>query len=257
MPTQSVTVFLNNSSANTDNFTIRDCFGNVLATGITRAQLISGYNIVIDTLCGTFSLVSNSVECPNVTQNVLIPYRWMFNQSGNTFSTSEEACFAAQGGPNFWENSTVMSVGLTLSANSSLTTRYTPVSTGWYSVALIRTGSTEWPFYAIRVDSNSQVIEVVNCIGVSTTTTTTTAAPPPPPSPGSDVNLKTNIKLIGKSESGINIYSFNYINDLETTYQGVMAQELVGTEFENALGIDERGFYYVDYTKIDVEFKKI
>jgi hypothetical protein len=51
----------------------------------------------------------------------------------------------------------------------------------------------------------------------------------------SDQRLKTNIKFLYKSPSGINVYSFNYIQDPSVTYQGVMAQELVGTEFQKAV----------------------
>ncbi len=72
----------------------------------------------------------------------------------------------------------------------------------------------------------------------------------------SDRRLKTNINLLGKSPSGINIYSFNYLDDLETIYQGVMAQELIGTPFEKAVIHGEK-FMAVNYDLIDVEFKEI
>lgn len=72
----------------------------------------------------------------------------------------------------------------------------------------------------------------------------------------SDSRLKENIKLVGKSEKGINIYEFNYIGQ-EGLYEGVMAQELLETEFTEAAVLTDSGFYEVDYSKIDVEFKKI
>jgi len=72
----------------------------------------------------------------------------------------------------------------------------------------------------------------------------------------SDISLKTNILKIGTSELGLNIYTFNYIGDNDV-YQGVIAQDLIETEFEDALIIDDNGKYLVDYSKIDVEFKKI
>lgn len=74
----------------------------------------------------------------------------------------------------------------------------------------------------------------------------------------SDVRLKQNIQLIGVSKLGINIYTFEYIEQvgLEGTYQGVMAQELIGTEFESALIFDGE-YYAVDYSKLDVEFIKL
>jgi hypothetical protein len=72
----------------------------------------------------------------------------------------------------------------------------------------------------------------------------------------SDNRLKENISLMGKSPMGINIYQFNYIGK-DGLYEGVIAQELLNTEFENALVIGEDGMYAVDYSKLDVEFKQI
>lgn len=62
----------------------------------------------------------------------------------------------------------------------------------------------------------------------------------------SDIRLKTNIKFI-KKINGVNKYSWNYIWDLETTYYGVIAQELLGTKFKKALRIDKNGYYMVNY----------
>ena len=67
----------------------------------------------------------------------------------------------------------------------------------------------------------------------------------------SDTRLKEDISLIGKSPSGLNIYKFKYLNG-DNYYQGVMAQEV---PHASTLGKD--GFYKVDYSKVDVEFKKI
>lgn len=72
----------------------------------------------------------------------------------------------------------------------------------------------------------------------------------------SDIGYKENINLIGKSNNGLNIYEFNYKNE-EGLYQGVLAQELIGTTFENALSLNIDGLYEVDYNKIDVKFKKL
>ena len=72
----------------------------------------------------------------------------------------------------------------------------------------------------------------------------------------SDIRYKENINLIGKSPSGLNIYEFNYKNQ-EGLYNGIIAQELIGTHFENVLSINNEGMYDVDYNRIDVEFKKI
>lgn len=72
----------------------------------------------------------------------------------------------------------------------------------------------------------------------------------------SDRRLKKNIKLIGKSSSGINIYAFEYINKMfgDGVWQGAMSDEvpshaLIKNIFEEYDG--------VDYSKIDVEFKQV
>lgn len=71
----------------------------------------------------------------------------------------------------------------------------------------------------------------------------------------SDRRLKKNIKLIGVSASGLKIYSFEYINKSigDGVFQGVMSDE-IPKEAVIPSGI---GFDLVDYSKIDVEFKKI
>ena len=72
----------------------------------------------------------------------------------------------------------------------------------------------------------------------------------------SDIEYKENIELVGKSNNGINIYRFNYKGE-SGLYEGVMANELVGTKFEKALKINEKGLYSVYYNKLDVQFKKL
>ena len=67
----------------------------------------------------------------------------------------------------------------------------------------------------------------------------------------SDIRLKEDIELLGKSPSGINIYSFKYIGE-EEKYQGVMAQEVLWASTP-----DEKGYYSVDYSKLDVDFIKL
>ena len=70
----------------------------------------------------------------------------------------------------------------------------------------------------------------------------------------SERSLKKNIKLIGKSNSGINIYLFEYIDKIfgEGTYQGAMVDEVPEYAIVN-MG-NHKG---VDYSKIDIEFKRI
>ena len=70
----------------------------------------------------------------------------------------------------------------------------------------------------------------------------------------SDRRLKKNIKKIKKSPSGLNIYSFEYIDESygKGVYEGVMSDEIPTQAVTNVDGYDR-----VDYSKIDVEFKKI
>ena len=65
--------------------------------------------------------------------------------------------------------------------------------------------------------------------------------------------LKENISLIGKSNNGINIYSWNYKQGVydQGTYTGVMAQEVPWAT------VKVGDYLHVDYTKVDVEFNKI
>ena len=66
----------------------------------------------------------------------------------------------------------------------------------------------------------------------------------------SDIRLKENIELIGKSPSNINIYKFNYKN-IPTIYQGAMAHEVPWASVRH-----DNGYMMIDYGKIDVELKE-
>jgi len=74
------------------------------------------------------------------------------------------------------------------------------------------------------------------------------------PGYGSDITLKENINLVGKSKSGINIYEFDYINKKygNGRYRGVMAQEVPSASFTGP-----EGTLMVDYSKIDVQFEEL
>ena len=65
----------------------------------------------------------------------------------------------------------------------------------------------------------------------------------------SDERLKQNIKFLGTRE-GINIYSYNYTWDADTKYIGVMAQEILQSEYSDAIEIDEQGFFRVHYDRL-------
>ena len=72
---------------------------------------------------------------------------------------------------------------------------------------------------------------------------------------GSDKRLKKNINKIGESPSGLNIYSFEYIDTKfgEGLFQGVMSDEVPKEAVIN--GYD--GYDRVNYSLLDVEFKQI
>jgi len=66
----------------------------------------------------------------------------------------------------------------------------------------------------------------------------------------SDIRLKEKIDRVGGSESGINIYEFNFKGNSQR-YRGVIAQEVPEVTQEI------NGFKYVDYSQIDVDFEVI
>ena len=67
----------------------------------------------------------------------------------------------------------------------------------------------------------------------------------------SDIRLKDDINLIGKSPSGINIYTFKYKGD-DKKYQGVMAHQV-----PHVSTVNDDGYLMVDYNKLDVQFKEV
>jgi len=70
----------------------------------------------------------------------------------------------------------------------------------------------------------------------------------------SDRKLKKNIKKIGESPSGLNIYNFEFKDSKygKGLFQGVMSDEVP----REAVSI-VNGYDYVDYNMLDVEFKQI
>ena len=70
----------------------------------------------------------------------------------------------------------------------------------------------------------------------------------------SDVHLKKEIALVSESSSGVNIYTFQYKDKKygEGVYRGVMAQEVPWASVKTS-----DGYLAVDYSKIDVDFKRI
>ena len=71
----------------------------------------------------------------------------------------------------------------------------------------------------------------------------------------SDSRLKEDIKKVGQSISGYNIYKFKYL-DSPLYYYGVMAEEVLAKKPE-AVGRMDNGYFGVDYNQIDVEFREV
>jgi len=73
----------------------------------------------------------------------------------------------------------------------------------------------------------------------------------------SDRNLKENIVEVAKSENGLTIYHFDYINKEygEGRYEGVMAQDLLETNPDAILQVGDK--LAVNYDLIDVNFRRI
>ena len=91
---------------------------------------------------------------------------------------------------------------------------------------------------------------------IDTTITLTFSNPLAQPS---DIRLKNILKKIGTTEEGINIYSFIYKKQfgIDGIFQGVIAQELIGTPYENAL-VQVGDYYYVNYYKLkSISFERI
>ena len=70
----------------------------------------------------------------------------------------------------------------------------------------------------------------------------------------SDVRLKDDIELLGAYKD-VNIYRYKYIWDKNTTYVGVMAQELLESKYKDVVELDDTGYYKVNYTKLREQIK--
>ena len=100
----------------------------------------------------------------------------------------------------------------------------------------------------LQSEVDAEINRIIDAYNASKAGTTNTGGLPP-----SDIRLKENISLIGKSNNGINIYSWNYKQGVydQGTYTGVMAQEVPWAT------VKVGDYLHVDYTKVDVEFNKI
>ena len=74
----------------------------------------------------------------------------------------------------------------------------------------------------------------------------------------SDIRLKDSIELLQEGMDGEpNIYSFKYKWDSNTTWSGVMAQELLNTKHADAVILSPEGYYKVDYGKLGIPMTQL
>lgn len=72
----------------------------------------------------------------------------------------------------------------------------------------------------------------------------------------SDIRAKKNIKFI-KEIGVVNLYQFEYIHLPGRVFEGVIAQELLDTEYEKSVIKSDSGLLMVDYNGLDIKFKEI
>jgi hypothetical protein len=64
------------------------------------------------------------------------------------------------------------------------------------------------------------------------------------------MRLKKDIKF-KEVKNGLNIYSFKYVWS-GVLQVGVMAQEILTTDYSEAVSVDKNGYYMVDYDKLPI-----
>ena len=131
----------------------------------------------------------------------------------------------------------------------SSTLSHTPTSWGSSKTIYLRFKLSPHTSAASDVRTVSISVNGVTAGGGNVTCTTNV--------PKSDIRFKTNIDRIGYSDMNIPIYLFNYKDDLNTTYKGVMAQDLLKLGFKDSVIVGDDGYYRVDYSKLDVELERI
>jgi hypothetical protein len=74
----------------------------------------------------------------------------------------------------------------------------------------------------------------------------------------SDERWKQNIESVGISPSGLPIYEWEYLEELNIPgkYRGTIAQELIKCNRRDAIVKDRDGYYWVNYNKIDIKLEK-
>jgi hypothetical protein len=80
----------------------------------------------------------------------------------------------------------------------------------------------------------------------------------------SDKRLKKNIEFLYEQPNGLKIYQYEFRDEiilrqpeLKGKWQGVIAQDLINTKFENSLTLEDDGFFMVNYDKLGFKQTKI
>jgi len=71
----------------------------------------------------------------------------------------------------------------------------------------------------------------------------------------SDIRLKRDIKLLGRLDDGLGLYSYRYLWS-DTVYVGVMAQE-VADKMQSAVVMGQDGYLRVDYAKLGLQLRTL
>lgn len=75
----------------------------------------------------------------------------------------------------------------------------------------------------------------------------------------SDIRLKKNIRLVGRTPQGLTLYRFSYVPaaQIDGEFIGVMAQDLLASPFADAVYQADSGFLMVDYGRLPLEFIRL
>ena len=247
--TSKITTFLTNTVRSTTTAYQANTYKNTTYLTNTSRTTTFLTNTVRSTT--TAYQANTSTQTSNVTY-FNTTYTTTFSTSGggvskpisgsSTVSDSTAACATFLPSQGWFTNLNSSGIPVTYStvmyASSSLNSYYSAGWRGFGNNSLLAT-------HAIKTNSAGTVTHLVTCSGGG-------GCP-------SDRRLKKNIKLIGVSKNGINIYSFEYkSSDIGSgVFKGVMADEV--EHIKGAVTVDENGYKRVDYSvkEIDVKFDGI
>lgn len=80
-------------------------------------------------------------------------------------------------------------------------------------------------------------------------------SPEGPPLPVSDIRLKDDVTIVGRTVHDLPLYSFRYRGQ-PGVYEGVMAQDVIGVR-PDAVIMGSDGFFRVDYARLGIECRRI